>query len=187
MISFKQEVAEVLNSMREVSVIMHYGVHDHNDIISPNTVSFPSITDMIDKSCMKTMRQLWLDALSRGKNDDEGKILDAGTSIADKFEKMLTEAISPREKDMTSQFVKAAAYPVPSAYAVKLPLHSKDLRLEIINTLVPFQKTREMLLRLEKTLEAPMRALQIGHSPINDVEALRASGTVVSGAKLIYN
>lgn len=187
MSALQEEVVKKFNSMREVSVVMHYGLHDHNEIISPNIIAFSPITDMIDSKCMGTMRQLWLNALSRDDHDDGTKILDAGVSITDRFEKMLTEAMSPQDRAITSQFVKAAAYPVPAAYAVKLPLKPNDLRLEILNALVPFKKTREMLLRLEKTLDAPMRALQIGHTPINDVVALRASGTVISGNRLIYN
>ncbi len=188
MSTIAEEVAKKFNSMREVSVIMHYSLHDHENIISPNTVAFPSITDFIDKRNMQTMRQLWLNALSRHNEGLSEKIIDADTSIGDKFERMLTKALSPRELDLGTSFVKAAEYPVPSAYVVKLPVYPKDLRIEILNTLVPFEKTREMLLRLEKVLDAPMRALQIGHTPINNVEALRASGTVVNSSnKLIYN
>lgn len=188
MTTVAQEVVQKFNSMREVSVVMHYALHDHQDIISPNTLALPSITDFIDKSCMPTMRQLWLNALSREEEKDSVKMIDADMTIADRFEKMMTKALSPRENSMGVQFIKAAAYPVPPEYIVKLPVYPKDLRIEILSTLVPFEKTREMLLRFEKTLEAPMRALQIGHVPINDVAALRASGTVISQAnKLIYN
>lgn len=188
MATIAEEVAKKFNSMREVSVVMHYAVHDHQDIISPNTLAFPSITDFIDKNCMQTMRHLWLAALSRQEEENATKVIDADFTIADRFEKMMTKALSPHERTLDTQFIKAAAYPVPPAYVVKLPLNPKGLRLEILSTLVPFEKTREMLLRLEKVLEAPMRALQIGHTPINDVEALRASGTVVTQAsKLIYN
>jgi|GEM_PF-5981300 len=183
-----QEVAKKFNAMREVSVIMHVGLYDHHDIISPNTIGMPSVVDIIDESCMKTMRQLWLNALENDDAASSAPILGKEETLFDRFESLLKKAMAPKEKDLTAGFVKAAAYPVPPAYAVKLPLHDKGLRIEILSTLVPFQKTRDMLLRLEKVLDAPMRALQIGHTPINDVEALRASGTVVSTTnKLIYN
>jgi hypothetical protein len=188
MTDIAQEVAQKFNSMREVSVVMHYALHDHQDIISPNTLTLPSVTDIIDKSCMQAMRQLWLNALSREEEKDSVRIIDADLTIADRFEKIMTKALNPPENSMSVQFIKAAAYPVPPEYVVKLPVYPKDLRIEIISTLVPFEKTREMLLRFEETLEAPMRALQIGHIPINDVTALRASGTVISQTnRLIYN
>lgn len=184
--SVAQEVAKKFNAMREVSVIMHVGVYDHHEIISPNTIGMPSVVDTIDESCMKTMRQLWLNALEN--SETEAPVLGKSDTLFERFENLLKKAMAPKEKDLTVSFVKAAAFPVPPAYAVRWPLHDQDLRLEILSTLVPFQKTREMLLRLEKILESPMLALQIGHTPINDVEALRASGTVVSASnKLILN
>lgn len=182
------EIARKFNAMREVTVIMHYSLHDHEDIISPNTLSFPSITDQIDKKCMPAIRELWLKSLAQNETDISGKILDAEESLDNKFENLLSRALHPQTREINEVFIRAAAYPVPSIYAIRLPLRPKELRLEILNLLVPFEKTRDMLLRLEKILEAPMRALQIGHTAINDVSALRASGTVISDTNnLIIN
>ena len=161
-------ISKKLQAMREVSVIMHYAVHDHEDIISPNSLSLPSITDTIDVRSLETMRSLWLKAASK----EEVKPVDIQESTLNKFERLLAQAMVSVFQSSKEHFIRAAAYPVPSEYMVLLPVRS-NMRAEIIGNLVPFEKTRDMLLSLEEKLESPMRILQIGHVPVNGGEKLK--------------
>lgn len=186
--SVSRDVAKKFNAMRAVSVTMHYAVHDHDDLISPNTLTFPTITDSIDKKTCEGLRELWLHAV---KADKEAAKVQLNEPQPETEQSSMERAFSFMAQALHGQimerFVRSAVYPVPGAYMVLLPVRS-NMRTDIISNLVPFERTREMLLRLEDKLESPMRVLQIGHMPVNDVDALRASGTIIMQAgKLIYN
>ncbi len=172
-----------LQAFREVSVVMHYAIADHDGIISPNQFAFPSKTDEIDTKSVDIIRHVWLDALAHPK-EDIGVIGAKPKTTED----ILSEALkSPANLKIDEAFIRAAAYPVPQSYRIDLPVGPKDLRLEILNGLIPFRETRAMFMRLETELLSPIRALQIGHVAVNALEEIKASVQLSSSHTLRYN
>ncbi len=168
--------ARRLEAMREVTVIMWHGVDGHPQIICENNVVFSPKTDEIDTECLPTIRKAWLESISR---QSAGEALffsdrDSPERMKEKIAAAL-EDLDEQKLTMDEAFINAARYPVPSEYAVNLPIGSAGLRRKILESLVPFHQTRAMLLKLEDELELPMRCLHVMHVPVNPVTQLRAS------------
>lgn len=178
------EVQKNLEAMREVTVIMHYAIDGYPAMINSNKLCLPARTDTIDPKSLDTMRHVWLDALARPQIEFHPSALKPKRDKT--LEDILADALKSVTEDAEVQasFVKASRLPVPSEYAVMLPLVGPAMRKEILTCLVPFQETRAMLLRLEDTLELPMRCLEIGHTPVNSVTELQASIRFTADKKL---
>ncbi len=179
-----QDKAREMQMMREVTVIMRYGVDHYPAIIAETPIIFSPKTDKLDDRSFETIRKAWGFAMTRRKTEEP---LITGKSLSERLEDLLVEAFKPSEKKagMEQHFIDAAKYPVPSEYEVHLPLGSQSLRKRILESLVPFHETRSMLLRLERDLELPMRHLQIMHVPVNSLAELQASARASRGALTI--
>jgi hypothetical protein len=172
-------------AVREVSVTMQYAVYEHDDIISPNTITFPSITDSIDKKTCEGLRELWLNAV-RQNNKISAVVLDDKPEDETPIERLFVAMTKALHGQFMESFVRSAAYPVPAEYTVSLPVRS-NMRVDIISNLIPFERTRDMLLRLEDKLESPMRVLHIGHAPADAIGIFRASNTGAQPKTVIFN
>lgn len=138
-------VSERLSEIRVVRTAFYFCAADDRDgkkgfsyfIKSPNVIMMPEKTDVIKTDRLEDLRRLWL------KNVDGDK--------------------------MMTSFVRAAKHPVPSDYKIELPVPEpeKGLRADIIGSLIPFEETRAMFLRLERDLDLPMREILIAHTPVN--------------------
>lgn len=150
---------------------------DFSSVVSPNHFTFPPVIDTLDTSDLETIRSVWLQANKRKKSESVLLAEGAGEeSLEDKLGRLLGEAVRDSDNEnVQASFIQAAKYPVPSEYVVRLPEPPNPLRQEILETLVPFQESRAMLLRLENTLDLPLRTVMVGHTRAHRVDELKAS------------
>lgn len=180
-----QELSERLARMRVVTMNIFFNAaapdhlraetgKNHVSVISPNFIVFPPVVDTLEDGKLEDIRKIWLKSNAE-KAMGAAPVFNEG--ITEKFERLLSEALSPTpaKSSVEDAFIRAAKYPVPSDYALVLPEEPKSLRREIIDALVPFRKTAESLFRLEQTLELPMRAVVIGHTRAASTDELKAS------------
>ena len=149
-------VSSAMASLRNVRIILIYaaplplpdelGRTYSMHFINPNELAMPEVKDNIDSSGIDTIRNLYLKRLQA-----------AGDTL-------------------TAQFVREAIFPIPAEYQVEMPgtPPGDSARVEAIEQLVPFVKTRAMLLRLETELDLPMREIRIGHTAVHSSEEIAA-------------
>lgn len=172
-----------LDRMRYVNVTIYYagdaspqrrektGV-SYSNVLSENFIALPAKVDTLDTSGLDMMRDLWRRAVERQQEGSE--ILHRAQETAvETFARLLQQEAA--SKNALLDFIAAAKYPVPSEFFVILPEEARSVRKDIIGALVPFEQTRQMLLRLEDTLDLPMRHLAISHTRTNRVDELRAT------------
>lgn len=178
-----QKTIQNLDLMRHVSVTI-YVAHaasakrqeedglSHSNVISENFIAMPSKIDIMDTSGLKLIREMWKRSVAR-QADDQPVLHNKDETVEEKFARLLTQTTTSKENMMA--MIDAAKYPVPNEFSVILPQEARPIRKEIISLLVPFQQTREMLLRLEDNLELPMRHVSIMHSRAHAVDELKAT------------
>lgn len=175
---------ENLDLFRHVSVTIFYAREasqkrkeetgkEHSNLISENFVVMPPIVDTLDTTDLPLFRKLWLESIER--QPDEDKLIATPETTEEIFVHLLERAQAHHSKKMLEHFVASAKYPVPSEYSVKLPDLEASFRKEVIGSLIPFVQTRKMMLRLEDSLDLPIRSINIGHSAIGSIDTLKAT------------
>ncbi len=147
----------------------------HSNVISPNFFVFPPQTDEIELSKLDTLRRVWLKARreTSGLSFEDALRLREETP-EEKLERLFARAAAPSDAE-EEKTILSAKYPIPATYGVLLPDASSVLRREIIDTLVPFREVCAKLLRLEGTLDLPLRAVHISHDRAPAHDELKAT------------
>lgn len=181
--SLAQKV-ESLDLFRHVTVTLFFACEasskrkeetglEHSNLISENFIVMPPTVDTLDTTDLPLFRKLWLESIER--QPDEDKLIAKPETTEEIFIHLLDRTQAHHSKTMLEHFVASAKYPVPSEYSVKLPDLEASFRKEVIGSLIPFIQTRKMMLRLEDSLDLPIRSINIGHSAIGSVDALKAT------------
>lgn len=179
------KISQDLERMRTVTLQLFYQADateemramgkQYSAVISPHYLSLPSVVDTLKTDKLECIRKIWLDKVRHPDNGTPVPLIDKDETAEMKFMRLLEAATKPSPATLDETFIRAAKYPVPSQYAIALPLQPADLRLEIIDTLVPFTESCALLKRLEATLELPLRAVKVAHGRTHAPEELRRS------------
>lgn len=137
---------------------------DHNSplvatrVIGANPIKLPSIEDTVDEESLETIRDSWLYALSRTTHFQRLKVGE------NPLHRYISIEQSKDERAKLAQDVIGTRHPVPSVYVFSLPFVTNDNdddRRHIISSLVPFNESRKLLLKMEETLVLPIASVNI--------------------------
>lgn len=128
-----------------------------SSIINNNDISLPTELDTVETDRLQQLRETWIKSLDRPKASLSSRPEDPEEIISWVLHNMAKDA----DKKLLKALIENASLPIPSDYSIVLPMMSKEDKKHLISSLVPFQNTREMLLRLEDELKLPMRVVRI--------------------------
>ncbi len=144
----------------------------YTHIISPNSIRLPEQADFIEDVDLSVIRDAWVASQERIDSQRKIKIPHISEGV-DKFVNAFFHKIGIEMSHASRAFIQAAEFPIPPEYKINLPLAGEDFRKELINAFVPFEGTKEMLLRLEGALDLPMRTIDVQTTRLAEEEALR--------------
>lgn len=156
-------------AMRVVNLMIYCTQDGHPNLVSKNDITLAPKIDMLDRKSLDTMRQVWMKKVSEAPDEKPTITYDSSRNVVE----FMSAAMQVGRKRVTQALIEDAELPVPSEYAVVLPIASKDVRRHILSCLIPFRESRDMLLRLEDNLDLPMRCVRVGHMPLMPADEVR--------------
>lgn len=128
------------------------------EVINPNFITLTPQTDLVDEDNLETLRKAW-----------EAQILmpHAVSTTHDNpdSETLVKRAFSKISSEMGDAslvaLVQEARFPIPPDYTIALPQTGGLKRQKIIEGLVPFRGTLEMLKRMEENFDLPIATIRM--------------------------
>jgi|GEM_PF-3904010 len=139
-------------------------------VVNPNHISLERTVDLVDSESLETLRKTWVASLS---DIPEVSLINEQGDIA-----MAAFIKLSKELNRAALSHEATDIPIPDDYTISLMPKTPETALQrqrIISGLVPFKKTKEMLLRFEETLDLPIATVRMASARVNGDVTMQAS------------
>ena len=167
------------NVSLQIFIMMESKGQPYPGLINDRSITMQR-TDFVDKKTAETLRQLWLKNTQDGRGQPpeplESRLERQNASLEDSFAawaQRQADLEGEVPNDLLAEFIAKSKLPIPPEYRIDLPLGDDDLRLEIIDNLVPFENTRAMLLKFEREFDLPIRSIDITNTPLTGDEHMQ--------------